>query len=390
MSTTTNLSQLDLWSFIKSRKAINSAPLKTLQKFILSLNKGELIHVINCYLQSTLTTVTSPNGLSYKNSTDILLNKNANKSINNNKSTDQKILHKLKRNFRNKKIVSQFQQNHNENKHLLSINCEALAYSFQFLSYKELCNIQTVSIYFTYLTKKYNGLTHYFINMDQTLLLSIMKNKIDLNQLSQFKHIEISYMYLNKCAYNKDSERQSILFKYILKTVISQSINQLHTLTINIQWNIISHTVYYIRQNIHSLHKSIFNVLLQITNEFECLPNIKTLRLNRDIFKPSSQITVQEMLQKVQLRILKTFPNLRNFVFGIDRLDNYTSWSKFPLTNLRQSIIIPTINHYIQLETLDLYFNSFGDNSWFLDTNIIQLIAVNLKHLKKLSICTFI
>ena len=47
----------NLWSFIKNTKATQSASLKVLQKFVLSLSKQELQHLIECYLKLKMSDV---------------------------------------------------------------------------------------------------------------------------------------------------------------------------------------------------------------------------------------------------------------------------------------------------------------------------------------------
>ena len=56
----------DTWWFIKHCKATQSASLKTLQKFILSLNKKELRHLIELYLKSMINTQYTTNHLPNK------------------------------------------------------------------------------------------------------------------------------------------------------------------------------------------------------------------------------------------------------------------------------------------------------------------------------------
>eukprot|EP01083_Nonionella_stella_P297661 1010682_1 len=45
----------ELWSFIQTTKATQSASLKVLQRFVVSLSENELRHVIGSYLKSTLS-----------------------------------------------------------------------------------------------------------------------------------------------------------------------------------------------------------------------------------------------------------------------------------------------------------------------------------------------
>eukprot|EP01084_Bolivina_argentea_P053663 98498_1 len=148
-----NLSNSNLWSFIKCAKATQSASLKSLQKFILSLNKNELIHLIESYLKSKLSknNTFSCDSLTLKQTHSNLLES---KSPENNTEIvtdiDNVILHKLNNKYGNKynkKIMKKIQQNQNGSNNLLCIYPQVLSYSFQFLSYKELCKIQSVCVY---------------------------------------------------------------------------------------------------------------------------------------------------------------------------------------------------------------------------------------------------
>eukprot|EP01084_Bolivina_argentea_P053662 98497_1 len=100
-----SLSNEDVWSFIKCTKATQSASLKSLQKFILSLNKNELIHLIESYLKSKLSknNTFSCDSLTLKQTHSNLLES---KSPENNTEIvtdiDNVILHKLNNKYGNK------------------------------------------------------------------------------------------------------------------------------------------------------------------------------------------------------------------------------------------------------------------------------------------------
>ena len=125
----------DIFSFIKHSKATQSASLKVLQKFILSLNKMELQHLITLYLKSVVKEfiIHKANGLTLKQSVQRLLNNHKDNDGNSNSKTnsiDNQILNKMQENYsnkHNKKLMKQLQQNHDENKHLLSITPHTLA-----------------------------------------------------------------------------------------------------------------------------------------------------------------------------------------------------------------------------------------------------------------------
>eukprot|EP01083_Nonionella_stella_P004011 11541_1 len=137
---------LNLWSFIKSTQATRLASLKSIQKFILSLNKTELTHLITFYLQSKL----SKRNLTLKQTEHELLNNEPNGVL---QTIDKQIISKLNAKYGtkyHKKVISNTTQRPKNDecnaKHLLLIPQQVLAYSFQFLSFQELCQAQTVCV----------------------------------------------------------------------------------------------------------------------------------------------------------------------------------------------------------------------------------------------------
>eukprot|EP01084_Bolivina_argentea_P268182 455448_1 len=113
-----NIPDLNVWSFIKKTKATKSASLKVLQSFILSLNKYELRHLIECYLKSKISGKHCESTLKYSHQTLIKTSDNNNENIN---ETDKQILCKMNKKYGkkyNKKIIKKIQQN---NKNILSI-----------------------------------------------------------------------------------------------------------------------------------------------------------------------------------------------------------------------------------------------------------------------------
>ncbi len=253
-------SKQDLWSFIKHTKSTQCASLKLLQQFMLTLNRKELRHLIECYLKSKLSSC-NPEGLTIKQSAIKILNNTANHTL---PTIDRKILSKMHQNYGNKyhkKIITKLQQKKQEKKHILAIHPEVLAYSFQYLSYKELCKIQTICVYFPYLTKMYPGLAHYYIKLDKKLFCRAFRNKINVNNLLHFKHIEINHAYHNRNDYNYNINRQTQLFRYLLKMIINQSKSSLDILTIDIPM---------INSDPNEISTS-FNVLLYIMNQYQNL-----------------------------------------------------------------------------------------------------------------------
>ena len=157
----------DVWSFIRNARATQSASFSTLQKFVLSLEAQELRHIIEVYLKSKLGDHDS-NGLTFKGSVDKLINKQTNGMR---EAVDASIMNNMQKKYGkkyNKKIIQIIQQNNTENKeHILSMNSQVFAYSFQYLSFKELCRILPTCSYFVYLDASYQGLSHCYIDLNQ-------------------------------------------------------------------------------------------------------------------------------------------------------------------------------------------------------------------------------
>eukprot|EP01084_Bolivina_argentea_P248598 415869_1 len=270
------------------------------------------------------------------------------------------------------------QQNKNKNNNLLSIPAQVLAYSFQFLSYKQLCKTQSVCVYFMYLNKQYPGLTHYYICLNRSFFTKAMRFQICLNNLSMFKRIHINAVYGSHHPWNKDQERRSTLFKNILTTIIKQSITNLDVIEIDTNYSTI-------RRVNNSPH---FNVLLFIMNKFNTLP-ISKLIWSNDLFKPSRNKSILNILQEIKPKIKISFPNLKQFKIGrgirifFPGFSNHGSIVVPSESMLNKYVVVPVINNYShQLECLHLdddfdYFNQTPD--------LIKIIAENMKTLKKLS-----
>eukprot|EP01084_Bolivina_argentea_P292717 503304_1 len=147
----------NLWSFINHSKSTQFASLKVLQQFVLSLNKKELQHLIETYLKSKLTPKINPNATLNHTNEQILKNNTQNFQ----NAIDEKILLKMNNIYKRKyssKITTKMQQK----SHLLSIPPQILSYSFQYLSYSEMCRLSNVCLCFFYVKKKYNGLSNYY------------------------------------------------------------------------------------------------------------------------------------------------------------------------------------------------------------------------------------
>merc|ERR1711971_154370 len=137
--------------------------IKRLQKFILSLDRNELIRVIQSYLKDTLrsqqTDLQAFGG--WASRSNALINDIDNlidNDISDLNPIDERILSKMKNKYGNKqhkKVLVDIQQKQPANKHILSMNPHVLAYSLQFLSFRESCRLQNACSYFVYLKKKY-------------------------------------------------------------------------------------------------------------------------------------------------------------------------------------------------------------------------------------------
>eukprot|EP01084_Bolivina_argentea_P277699 474207_1 len=272
------------------------------------------------------------------------------------------------------------QQNKNKNNNLLSIPAQVLAYSFQYLSYKNVCKIQHTCIYFTYLNKRYPALTHYYLRFDRTLFLNIVKHRTDLHFLSYFKHIAIKYVY-----YNLDSryseyakKRHTELFKYILKTIITQNISGLQILEINVIYD------YEYLTNRARRELPQFNLLLHILNEFDGL-SLQKLIWNDDIFKITNNYSMQQLITEIQTKLISKVNSLKHFEFGID--DYNLMQGNLPVSTLTRSIIIPAINNYTHLESLKL---TCSWNVLHKQYKLIPLISSQMKHLKILTMLTVV
>ncbi len=122
----------------------------------------------------------------------------------------------------NKKIIQKIQQNHLESKHILCISPQVLAYSFQYLSFKESSKIESVCSYFTYINRKYEALSHFYINLNHKFWTRVMRNQININRLIKFKHICIASTYEGKDSWEKSVRQRAQLFVHILNFIISK------------------------------------------------------------------------------------------------------------------------------------------------------------------------
>eukprot|EP01084_Bolivina_argentea_P167345 290452_1 len=115
-----DLTKQNLWSFIRNVKATKSASLKVLQRFVLSLNKNELRHLIQCYLKYKLLQTESEDTTNDSNENSNTINP----------TLHTQIISKMNNNYGkkyNKKIIAKIQQKNKNKINLLSIYPQALA-----------------------------------------------------------------------------------------------------------------------------------------------------------------------------------------------------------------------------------------------------------------------
>eukprot|EP01083_Nonionella_stella_P143083 443907_1 len=381
---------LNLWSFIKSTQATRLASLKSIQKFILSLNKTELTHLITFYLQSKL----SKRNLTLKQTEHELLNNEPNGVL---QTIDKQIISKLNAKYGtkyHKKVISNTTQRPKTDecnaKHLLLIPQQVLAYSFQFLSFQELCQAQTVCVHFMYLNKQYPALTHYYLRMNNIFCQHAMRSRVRLSDLSFFKHIDIGAAYygLGRHCY-ADQKRRANLFQYVLRTIIRQSKSSLDVLSIFVPY-------------LGSIHNAAFdcppfNVLLCIMNEVDQLP-ISKLLWSRDYVKPSRDRTVSDVLLTIQSKFVHFLPRLTSLSIVGSKMSfaedvGGSSWTPvsstvLPFAPMQQYILTPTIIDFgSKLQSLQIDVNG-GWNLLQRHGNVIQCIAKHMPILKRLVIQT--
>ena len=297
----------NVFEFIKYTKATQSVSLKVLQKFVLSLDKIELQHMVTFYLRSILKKSLNHdvNGLTLSQARHrLLIEKNDSKS-NNSSTIDQQIINKIQKNYGNKynkKMIKKLQQHHDENKHLLSITPQILASTFQYLSFRELCKVQATCSYFIYLKHNMNGQCNYFINLDDKFWHKAMKCQIPFNVLTKFKHIGIKSMYYGKSSYCNVTTKRRI-FDHILKAIIKSSRISLQRLEINItsshgrRWGVTPHLCLY-----------------QIMNECECdlFPKLSSLIWRHESYMVST-LTFNNDINIIKDNLFLKMPSLNNF-----------------------------------------------------------------------------
>ena len=152
-----------------------------------------------------------------------------------NQSVHRHILSKMETEYGakfRKNIVRTLQQKKTDNKHLLTINAQVMASSFQYLSYNELCRIMPTCSYFLYLHHSYPGLAHHFINLDHGFWLNAMRNMVNWKTLTHFKHIRLESVYQGQCPWQWNATKRTKLFIEILKRIKNDST---HTLEIAVE-----------------------------------------------------------------------------------------------------------------------------------------------------------
>eukprot|EP01083_Nonionella_stella_P180917 646573_1 len=219
----------NVWTFIKNNKATDAASLKVLQTFVMSLSHSALQHLIKTYLQSVSAKYSiDENGLTLKQYAEVISNTDKSDTQCLLHPSDTEILRKINKKYGkkyNKRIMRIVQQNRSDNTHLLSVPPQIMAYSFQYLSFKEVSAITPVCCYFTYLVHTFPSLCHYHIDLDRGFFVSAMRNRVHLPHLSHFKSIEIRVAYFDTSTSWKDVVKYRwILFKHILYRIVHQSV----------------------------------------------------------------------------------------------------------------------------------------------------------------------
>eukprot|EP01083_Nonionella_stella_P144461 451122_1 len=367
-----NESLHNVWTFIKNNKATDASSLNVLQTFVMSLSHSALQHLIKTYLQSVSAKYSiEKSGLTLKQHADVISNNDKSDTPSLLHPSDTEILCKMNKKYGkkyNKRIMRIVQQNRSDNTHLLAVPPQILAYSFQYLSFKEVSAITPVCCYFTYLVHTFPALCHHHIHLNQRFFLSAMRNRVHLKHLSHFKSVEISCAYFDVLYSWKDGTKYRwILFKHILYHVIHHSVCSLHTLKINIE---------------HAFGKmygtNIRNVLLMILNKHDVL-HITNLQWFSDYFI-SSQTSF--ILNQINDKMCRKLPYLEHFVCGINEFRcRYDQNPALNISSISRSIEC-TVNHYKHLKTLHLKctkWNIYRHNS-------VALIAQQLTKLEELTI----
>ena len=190
---------------------------------------------------------------------------------------DDGILTKMNEKYgekQNKKTLRIIQQNQSENHHILSMNPEVLAYSLQYLSFRESSELQNVCSYFVYLKKKYHAMSYYYVNLDELFWRHMFRSKVNLALLSHFKHIEISCSFHARRPDDWTFYKTTI-FRKILKRILNKSLFCLDVLEIDIP-----------RNKVHG-YNGYFTVLGLVLSQFKHIP-IRKLIWNKDGFQDSA------------------------------------------------------------------------------------------------------
>eukprot|EP01083_Nonionella_stella_P183534 663548_1 len=371
-----------LWSFIQTKRATQCASLKALQRFVLSLSKDELQHMIESYLKSKL----SSHDFTASTCThfcQVLLHDAPDSGSMD--EMDQNILCKMNEKYGNKykkRIIAKMQQHESQTKPQLisTIPPQILAYSFQYLSFRELCRIEKVCSYFTYLHRKYQNLSHYFINLDARFWTKAMRNQMNLAKLSQFKHIKITASYRGPWKLPFKTK----LFNLILNHVMSKSITCLDTLEIDIpnKWMIGKTRTF----NYHT-----FTVLDHVLSTFDSF-SISKLIWTKDTFLGGFSSERSKMLVSIKTKLLNKCKNLKHLSFGVNNFCKirtpYNGMQHVSMAaELTKHIIFPVIHGYAQLQTLELHCPSW--NVFAPQHHIMECIA-KLQNIRKLSIVSYV
>ena len=364
----------DLWSLIEKDRSTQAASLRVLQRFVLSLNEQQLKQVISSYLRERLSSC-DLSGLPLKKRANAIFDKNEQNVT----DVDQQILSKMNVAYgqkQNKKILRIIQQNQGENNHILSMNPEVLAYSFQYLSFRESCQLQNVCLYFVYLRRTYRGLSNYYIKLDKRFWCQMNKDKIRMDMLTQFKHVNVASFYQDDSKYDGSYYKTSI-FDYVMQVIFIGSIHCLKTLEIDIPL-----------KSFHSYSYSLttLNFMLDL---FQPLSITKLIWQKDGFHKIDHNATRDNVFEGIEKKLLTQFPNLKSYSFGIHDVGNFWSpvmdrYTKVdPIPHLSKHLLC-VVHAYQHLAELDLFCPEW--NVYKSEYGIIESIVKKLTNLQKLCI----
>eukprot|EP01083_Nonionella_stella_P025095 69131_1 len=360
---TTPLKHLDLRGFLHNEEAIRNISLKTLQKFMLSLNKHSLVHLITVWM----TTLLHHQPYTFKNGRYI-------------KHADQMILNSMQSHFVKDCIANQEEDSdHIEHHTILTMNPEALAYSMQFLTFREKCKLEGVCSNFIHINRKYNTLSNYSIHIDRKFVNKFKGGYVNESRLRQFKHVCISISYNNN-RHGGEKGHSIFAFNRALRLVIGNSLNSLKTLEFKPT-----------NERDGNVHDTIYSVLNNILGKYHRL-SVKKLIWREDGFAPSwcrngdatpYRHSLQNVLTYTAANICLKMPDLEEFSCGFTKhTANRPSQQYF--NGFMFSVATSSMQQFKHLTTLDFHFPEFDIFETYLQDFVVFILG--MVKLEKLSI----